>query len=72
MKDELKTVAVFNDPMSAHITAGMLNENGITAGVFGENSSYISLNFVNPVEVKVNAEDYDAAMSLLAAQDKAE
>lgn len=72
MEEEFKTVARFNDAMSAHITAGMLNDNGIPAEVFGENSSYISLNYINPLEVKVNAADYDAAMSLLAATDKAE
>ena len=58
--------------MSAHITAGMLNENGIPAAVFGENSSYVSLNYVDPVEVKVNAADYDAAMALINSNDKAE
>jgi len=72
MSEELKTVAKFNDALSAHITAGMLNENGIPAAVFGVNSSYISLNYVDPVEVKVNAADYDAAMTLLAASDNAE
>lgn len=51
--------------MSAHITAGMLTENGIQAGVFGANSSYVCLNSVNPVEVKVNPEDYEAAMALI-------
>lgn len=71
MAEELKTVAKFSDAMSAHITAGMLNENGIPAAVFGENSSYVSLNYVDPVEVKVNAADYDAAMALLAQNDKA-
>ncbi len=70
MAEELKTVAKFST-MSAHITAGMLNENGIPAAVFGENSSYVSLNYVDPVEVKVNAADYDAAMALLAQNDKA-
>lgn len=40
-------------------------------GKFGENSSYVSLNYVDPVEVKVNAADYDAAMALLAQTDKA-
>ena len=63
MAEELKTVAKFSDAMSAHITAGMLNENGIPAAVFGENSSYVSLNYVDP--------DYDAAMALLAQNDKA-
>lgn len=29
MAEELKTVAKFDNAMSAHITAGMLNENGI-------------------------------------------
>ena len=83
MEDEFKTVAKFSDPMSAHITAGMLRENGIpaevfgenssyTSLVFGENSSYTSLNYVNPVEVKVVASDYEAALSLIAAADKAE
>lgn len=56
--------------MSAHITAGMLNENGIPAAVFGENSSYVSLNYVDPVEVKVNAADYDAAMALINSNDR--
>lgn len=45
MAEELKTVAKFDNAMSAHITAGMLNENGIPAAVFGENSSYVSLNY---------------------------
>ena len=70
MEEEFKTVASFYDAMSARITAGMLIENGIAAGVFGDNSSYISLNYVNPVEVKVNAADYDAAMALLAQNDE--
>ena len=62
---DLKTVASFTDAMSAHITAGMLTDNGIPAGVFGENSSYVCLNSVNPIEVKVNPEDYDAARKWL-------
>lgn len=66
MAEDFKTVAKFSDAMSAHITAGMLNENGIPAAVFGENSSYVSLNYVDPIEVKVNAADYDAALALLA------
>ncbi|MCQ2118454.1 MAG: DUF2007 domain-containing protein [Bacteroidales bacterium] len=63
---DLKTVASYYDAMSARITAGMLNDNGIPAAVFGDNSSYVCLNYVKPVEVRVNAEDYDAAMQLLA------
>ena len=48
----LKTVARYRDAMSAHICAGMLNENGIPAAVFGENSSYISLNYIDELEVR--------------------
>lgn len=70
MAEELKTVARFRDAMSAHITAGMLNENGIPAAVFGENSSYVSLNYVDPIEVKVNPADYDAAVALLEAESR--
>lgn len=36
----------------------------------GENSSYVSLNYVDPVEVKVNAADYDAAMALINSNDR--
>lgn len=71
-KQQFKTVATFQDVMSARITAGMLNENGIPAGVFGADSSFSALSYMKPVEVKVSEEDYDAAMSILAAADKAE
>lgn len=63
---KFKAVATFNDRLQAEITAGMLRENGIPAGVFGADSSYPSLGFVCPVEVKVNEEDYDAAVQLLS------
>ncbi len=69
---KFRTVATFADVMSAQIMAGMLNENGIPAGVFGADSSYPSLSYMKPVEVKVNEDDYEAAMSILAAADKAE
>lgn len=69
---KFKTVATFADAMAAQITAGMLNENGIPAGVFGADSSYPSLGYMKPIEVKVNEEDYEEAMSILAAADKAE
>ncbi len=66
MKDgEFKTVMTFNDPVSAHIIEGMLRENGIPAMVFGEVSSYPSMNLLDAIEVKVNAEDYDAALQLI-------
>ena len=68
MKDgEFKTVATFSDPTLAHITAGMLNENGIPAAVFGQTSSYPCMNMIDSIEVKVNADDYEAAVKLLEA-----
>lgn len=67
MKEEFKTVASFNDIMSAEITAGMLRENGIPAQAFGAVSSYPSINDnINSIQVKVNAEDYEAAMKLIS------
>lgn len=67
MKDgEYVTVETYSDAMSAHITKGMLLENGIPAVVFGEVSSYPALNAAhNNIELKVFAKDYDAAMELL-------
>ena len=66
MKEEFKTVATFTDAISAEITAGMLRSNGIPAQVFGQATSYPSLNYaINAVEVKVNVEDYDAALQIL-------
>lgn len=67
-----KTVATFNEPIQARICAAMLNDNGIPAGVFGADSSYPSLGYAKGIEVKVNEDDYEAAMSLIAAADKAE
>lgn len=67
MKEEFKTVACFNDIMSAEITAGMLRENGIPAQAFGAVSAYPSINDnINGIEVKVNAEDYEAALKLIS------
>ena len=72
MRDgEFKTVAWFTKEVSAQILAGMLNENGIAAAVFGSNSSLNALNYVNPIEVKVNAADYEAAMKLVEEDRKA-
>lgn len=64
-EEEFKTVAEFNDALSAQITVGMLRENGIPAAVFGADSTYLSLNYVNPVQVKVNASDYETALKLI-------
>ncbi len=66
MKEEFKTVARFSDSVSAEITAGMLRANGINAQVFGQTSSYPSINAtIDSVEVKVNETDYDTALELI-------
>lgn len=70
-EEDFKTVAEFNDALSAQITAGMLRENGIPAAVFGADSTYLSLNFTNPVQVKVNASDYEAALKLIEETEEA-
>ena len=71
--DKLKTVATFADPMLASIAEGLLKSNGIEAAVFGEVSAYPSFNVAEQnIELKVHAEDYEAAVSILAAADKAE
>lgn len=67
-----KTVAKFNERMPAQILAARLNDAGIPAAVFGADSSYPCLNYAMPIEVKVNANDYEEAMTFLAASDNAE
>ncbi|MBR1570093.1 MAG: DUF2007 domain-containing protein [Bacteroidales bacterium] len=67
-----KTVATFNEKVQADMCAALLGDNGIPAGVFGADSSYPSLGFAKGIEVKVNESDYEAAMTILAATDKAE
>ena len=62
---KFKTVAKFSERMPAEIVAGMLNDNGVPAGVFGADSSYPCLNYALPIEVKVNADDYEKAVSLI-------
>lgn len=63
-EEEFKTVITLNDPISAEMVAGMLKENGIPAAVFGADSTAL-MNGVRDIDVKVNAEDYDAAMELI-------
>lgn len=72
MKEEFKTVATFNNVVSARIVAEMLIANGIPAAVLGESSPYPSLGFTDLIEVKVDAADYETAKSLVAASDNAE
>ena len=71
-KQSFKTVATFTDKVMADMCVAMLGDNGIPAGVFGADSSYPSLSFARNIEVKVIESDYEAAMSILAASDKAE
>ena len=63
--EKYKTVATFNDKTQADIMAAMLRDNGIPAAVFGYDSSYPSLGWARSIEVKVNEEDYDQALSLI-------
>lgn len=63
-EEEFKTVITVNDTISAQMVAGMLNENGIPAAVFGADSTAM-LNGVGNIDVKVNASDYEAAMELI-------
>ena len=67
---KFKTVAKFSEPVPAEILAGMLRDNGIPAGVFGADSSYPCLNYAHPVEVKVNADDFDRALALVPEEDR--
>jgi len=69
---QFKTVATFTEKVLADMCVARLGDNGIPAGVFGADSSYPSLAFARNIEVKVNEADYEAAMSILAATDKAE
>lgn len=69
---KFKTVATFSERIQADMCVALLGDNGIPAGVFGADSSYPSLGYSRPIEVKVNESDYEAAMSILAAADKAE
>lgn len=73
MDDSLMTVAKFDDPMRADIVKGMLENCGIEAAVFGEFSAYPSINAVEGnIELKVNAKDYDKALSIIEASQSAE
>ncbi len=67
-----KTVACFNEKIQADMLVALLGDHGIPAGVFGADSSYPCLALAKPIEVKVNENDYEEAMSILAAADKAE
>ncbi|MBO4466518.1 MAG: DUF2007 domain-containing protein [Bacteroidales bacterium] len=66
-----KTVATFSEKVRADMCAALLGDNGIPAGVFGADSSYPSLGYVRPIEVKVNENDYEAAVKILAAEQSA-
>ena len=72
MAEQFKTVATFLVRTSADIACEHLRSEGIPAAVMGDCSPYPSLGFSKPIEVKVNAEDYERALSVLAAADNAE
>ena len=62
-----KTVATVQERVLADMAVALLGDNGVPAAVFGADSSYPSLGFARPIEVKVNESDYELAMSILAA-----
>ncbi len=62
---KFKTVAKFNERFQAELCAAKIRDHGIPAAVFGGDSSYPSLGYAKPVEVKVNEEDYDEALKLI-------
>lgn len=70
--NELKSVEKFSDPMAARLAEAKLKDNGIEAAIFGESSSFPSVNYDGPIELKVNEADYERSLSILAASDKAE
>ena len=63
--EKYKTVASYTSKVEADLVAAMLRDNGIPAAVFGFDSSYPSLGWARAIEVKVNEEDYDQALSLI-------
>ena len=69
---QFKTVATFSEKVRADMCVALLGDNGIPAGVFGADSSYPSLGYVRPIEVKVNEDDYEEALKILAASESAE
>lgn len=69
---DFKTVATSVDPITAEILAERLRSAGIPAAAIGGSSPLPSFGITNPIEVKVNAEDYERAKTLLAAEESAE
>lgn len=71
-ENDFKTVATSPDPISAEIIAERLRNAGIPAAAIGGSSPLPSFGITNPIEIKVNAEDYERAKILLAAAESAE
>ena len=65
-QEKLVSVAEYTDLMTAHIVAQRLIAAGIGATVVGGQSSYPSLNVLDPVCVMVLEEDEARAHALLA------
>ena len=67
----MKVVQKFNNPISANICKGVLEENGVPAFVLGENLVW-STGAVNTdlvaIEVVVDDALYDKAMEILTAR----
>lgn len=70
MEKEFRTVARFRDALRAEIAAGQLRANGIAAELFNDNSPFPGMaGNMDGVVVKVNADDYEAAVSLLGEEE---
>lgn len=64
---DLKVLAQFEDEIEASIVKGMLEANGINAGVLGDNVASTLMHGLGRGQWKVvvNPEDFDAAEGLL-------
>ena len=56
------------NPLQAEVLKGMLEANGVMAVIINKQSSSFNLALNGNIEVMVNAEDEDAAKSLMEAE----
>ncbi|MDD2594516.1 MAG: DUF2007 domain-containing protein [Bacteroidales bacterium] len=70
----MKEVASFIDPFEAHVAQGVLENEGITAAVWNESSSFPGFGYMPQMAVKlvVNDEDYEMALKVLEAASNTE
>ena len=67
----MKTVKkYFNNPFSANLDKGLLENEGIRAEVLHQNMPYMGISEKLAVELIVNDEDYDMAKKILEEAEK--